>query len=136
VAALGVCGGLMSYGASADRASPPSASEQRPDPAREKILAGLHSPDHRDRRRGDIAYERQARLQTMPRRFRCSTASIRPWTWRDVSEDNGGAFGDGSGVAKWRLMKDTSASGKGYFVGDKCIICGDATWQTASKSLK
>ncbi len=35
-----------------------------------------------------------------------------------------------------QLMNDTSASGKGYFVGDKCVICSDANWQTASKSLK
>jgi hypothetical protein len=53
------------------------------------------------------------------------------------NQDNGGAFGVAA-VAwlKWQLMNDTSASGKGYFVGDKCVICGDANWQTASKSLK
>jgi hypothetical protein len=53
------------------------------------------------------------------------------------NQDNGGPFGV-TAVAwlKWQLMKDTSASGKGYFVGDKCVICGDTNWQTASKSLQ
>ena len=37
---------------------------------------------------------------------------------------------------KWQLMNDTSASGKGYFVGDKCGICTDTTWQVASKGLR
>ena len=48
------------------------------------------------------------------------------------NEDNGGAFGVAA-VAwlKWQLTNDTSASGKGYFVGAECRLCADAQWRTA-----
>ena len=52
-------------------------------------------------------------------------------------EDNGGPY---SAVAvawlKWQLQGDTSASGRGFFVGGTCGICKDDNWQTASRSLR
>ena len=53
------------------------------------------------------------------------------------NQDNGGPFGVAA-VAwlKWQLMNDTSVKGKGYFVGPSCGICGDSTWQVASRSLQ
>jgi hypothetical protein len=52
------------------------------------------------------------------------------------NQDNGGAFGVAA-VAwlKWQLMGDTSATGRGYFVGDSCGICKDSNWKAASRSL-
>ena len=52
------------------------------------------------------------------------------------NQDNGGAFGVAA-VAwlKWQLMNDTSAKGRGYFVGANCGICTDANWQVQSRGL-
>ena len=53
------------------------------------------------------------------------------------NQDNGGPYGIAA-VAwlKWQLMGDTSAAGRGYFVGDNCGICGDSNWQADSRSLR
>lgn len=53
------------------------------------------------------------------------------------NQDNGGPFGIVA-VAwlKWQLQGDTSAAGRGYFVGDDCAICKDAGWQTGSRALR
>jgi hypothetical protein len=54
-----------------------------------------------------------------------------------MQEDNGGAFGV-TAVAwlKWQLMNDTSAQGKGYFLGSSCTLCGDSKWKIDSRSLR
>jgi len=142
VAAMGMsCGGLMSYGASADPRVATvgiwNSGLIQPD---EKIFAGLHSPVIIvTGGESDIAYANGKRdFETMPAKIPVFYG-VHPSVGHGgtYNQDNGGAFGVAA-VAwlKWQLMNDTSASGKGYFVGDKCGICGDATWQTASKSLK
>jgi hypothetical protein len=135
------CGGLMSYGASADPRVVTvgiwNSGLIQPD---EKIFAGLHSPVIIvTGGESDIAYANGKRdFETMPAKIPVFYG-VHPSVGHGgtYNQDNGGAFGV-TAVAwlKWQLMKDTSASGKGYFVGDKCVICGDATWQTASKALK
>jgi hypothetical protein len=142
VAAMGMsCGGLMSYGVSADpRVATVGVWNSgliQPD---EKIFAGLHSPVIIvTGGESDIAYANGKRdFETMPATIPVFYG-VHPSVGHGgtYNEDNGGAFGVAA-VAwlKWQLLNDTSASGKGYFVGDKCVICGDAKWQTASKSLK
>jgi dienelactone hydrolase len=142
VAAMGMsCGGLMSYGASADPRVATvgiwNSGLIQPD---EKIFAGLHSPVIIvTGGESDIAYANGKRdFETMPAKIPVFYG-VHPSVGHGgtYNQDNGGPFGVAA-VAwlKWQLMNDTSASGKGYFVGDKCGICGDATWQTASKSLK
>ena len=53
------------------------------------------------------------------------------------NQDNGGAFGVAA-VAwlRWQSMNDTSAKGKGYFVGSPCTLCADPMWKTDSRSLR
>jgi len=142
VAAMGMsCGGLMSYGASADPRVATvgiwNSGLIQPD---EKIFAGLHSPVIIvTGGESDIAYANGKRdFETMPAKIPVFYG-VHPSVGHGgtYNQDNGGAFGVAA-VAwlKWQLMKDTSASGKGYFVGDKCVVCGDANWQAASKSLK
>jgi len=142
VAAMGMsCGGLMSYGASADPRVATvgiwNSGLIQPD---EKIFAGLHSPVIIvTGGESDIAYANGKRdFETMPAKIPVFYG-VHPSVGHGgtYNQDNGGPFGVAA-VAwlKWQLMNDTSASGKGYFVGDKCGICGDATWQTASKALK
>ena len=141
VAAMGMsCGGLMSYGASADPRIATvgiwNSGLIQPD---EKIFAGLHSPviivTGSEK---DIAYANGKRdFETMP-----ATIPVFYGVYPSVghggtyNEDNGGAFGVAA-VAwlKWQLMGDTSAAGKGYFAGPNCRICADSKWQTASRSL-
>ena len=52
------------------------------------------------------------------------------------NQDNGGPFGVVA-VAwlKWQLQGDTSAAGRGYFVGNDCGICKDAGWQIDARAL-
>ena len=141
VAAMGMsCGGLMSYGASADPRIATvgiwNSGLIQPD---EKIFAGLHSPviivTGGD---SDIAYANGKRdFETMP-----ATIPVFYGVYPSVghggtyNEDNGGAFGVAA-VAwlKWQLMGDTGPAGKGYFTGAGCGICGDAKWQAASRAL-
>ena len=142
VAAMGMsCGGLMSYGVSSDPRVATvgiwNSGLIQPD---EKIWAGLHSPVIIvTGGESDIAYANGKRdFETMPAKIPVFYG-VHPSVGHGgtYSEDNGGAFGVAA-VAwlKWQLMNDTSASGKGYFVGSACGICGDAKWQTASKLLK
>ena len=142
VAAMGMsCGGLMSYGASADPRVATvgiwNSGLIQPD---EKIFAGLHSPAIIvTGGESDIAYANGKRdFETMPAKIPVFYG-VHPSVGHGgtYNEDNGGAFGVAA-VAwlKWQLVNDTSASGKGYFVGDTCVLCSDAKWQTASKSLK
>jgi hypothetical protein len=142
VAAMGMsCGGLMSYGASADPRVATvgiwNSGLMQPD---EKIWAGLHSPVIIvTGGESDIAYANGKRdFETMPAKIPVFYGVL-PSVGHGgtYNQDNGGAFGVAA-VAwlKWQLMNDTSAKGKGYFVGPNCGICGDKSWQVASKGLQ
>ena len=142
VAAMGMsCGGLMSYGASADPRVATvgiwNSGLIQPD---EKIFAGLHSPVIIvTGGESDIAYANGKRdFETMPAKIPVFYG-VHPSVGHGgtYNEDNGGAFGVAA-VAwlKWQLMNDTGATGKGYFVGANCVICVDAKWQTASRLLQ
>jgi dienelactone hydrolase len=141
VAAMGMsCGGLMSYGASADPRVATvgiwNSGLIQPD---EKIFAGLHSPVIIvTGGESDIAYANGKRdFETMPAKIPVFYG-VYPSVGHGgtYNEDNGGAFGVAA-VAwlKWQLMGDTSASGKGFFAGPTCRICADSKWQTASRAL-
>jgi hypothetical protein len=142
VAAMGMsCGGLMSYGASADPRIATvgiwNSGLVQPD---EKIFAGLHSPVIIvTGGESDIAYANGKRdFETMPAKvpvFYGVYPSI--GHGGTYSQDNGGAFGVAA-VAwlKWHLMNDTGATGRGYFAGDGCKLCGDPQWQVASRGLR
>ena len=141
VAAMGMsCGGLMSYGASADPRVATvgiwNSGLIQPD---EKIFGGLHSPVIIvTGGETDIAYANGKRdFDTMPAKIPVFYG-VRPSVGHGgtYNEDNGGAFGVAARAwLKWQLMHDTSASGRGYFVGANCGICTDATWQVASRGL-
>lgn len=142
VAAMGMsCGGLMSYGASADKRIATvgiwNSGLIQPD---EKIFAGLHSSVIIvTGGESDIAYANGKRdFETMPARIP-AFYGVYPSIGHGgtYNEDNGGAFGVAA-VAwlKWQLMNDTGARGKGYFVGPDCGICGDAKWRIASRTLQ
>ena len=142
VAAMGMsCGGLMSYGASADPRIATvgiwNSGLIQPD---EKIFAGLHSSviiiTGGEK---DIAYANGKRdFETLPAKIPVFYG-VYPSVGHGgtYNEDNGGPFGVAA-VAwlKWQLMNDTTAKGKGYFAGTGCGICGDAKWQTASRGLQ
>ncbi len=142
VAAMGMsCGGLMSYGASADPRVATvgiwNSGLLQPD---EKIFAGLHSPVIIvTGGESDIAYANGKRdFETMPAKIPVFYG-VHPSVGHGgtYNEDNGGAFGVAA-VAwlKWQLMNDTGANGKGYFVGPNCGICADSKWQTASRAIQ
>lgn len=142
VAAMGMsCGGLMSYGASADPRIATvgiwNSGLIQPD---EKIFAGLHSSVIIiTGGESDIAYANGKRdFETMPAKIPVFYG-VHPSVGHGgtYNQDNGGPFGVAA-VAwlKWQLMNDTSAKGKGYFVGPNCGICGDSTWQVTSRSLQ
>lgn len=131
----------MAYGASADPRIATvgiwNSGLLQPDA---KIFAGLHSPviivTGGDK---DIAYANGKRdFETMP-----ATIPVFYGVYPTVghggtyNEDNGGPFG-AAAVAwlRWQLMNDTSATGKGYFVGTACKLCGDPKWQTNSRGLR
>lgn len=142
IAAMGMsCGGLMSYGASADPRVATvgiwNSGLIQPD---EKIFAGLHSPVIIiTGGESDIAYANGKRdFETMPAKIPVFYG-VHPSVGHGgtYNEDNGGAFGV-TAVAwlKWQLLNDTSATGKGYFVGANCGMCGDAKWQVNSRNLR
>jgi hypothetical protein len=142
VAAMGMsCGGLMSYGVSADPRVATvgiwNSGLIQPD---DKIFSGLHSSVIIvTGGESDIAYANGKRdFETMPAKIPVFYG-VHPSVGHGgtYNEDNGGAFGVAA-VAwlKWQLLNDTTAAGRGYFIGDGCGICGDSKWQTASKSLK
>ena len=140
VAAMGMsCGGLMSYGASADPRVATvgiwNSGLIQPD---EKIFAGLHSPviivTGSEK---DIAYANGKRdFETMPAKIP-AFYGVFPSVGHGgtYNQDNGGAFGVAA-VAwlKWQLLNDSGASK--FFVGSDCRLCTDPQWQTASRSLK
>ena len=142
VAAMGMsCGGLMSYGASADRRVATvgiwNSGHIQPD---EKIFAGLHSPVIIvTGGESDIAYANGKRdFETMPAGIPVFYG-VYPSIGHGgtYNEDNGGAFGV-MAVAwlKWQLLNDTSPKGQGYFAGPTCGACTDATWQVQSRGLR
>jgi hypothetical protein len=142
VAAMGMsCGGLMSYGASADpRIATVGIWNSGLIQRDEKIFAGLHSSVIIvTGGESDIAYANGKRdFETMPGRIPVFHG-VYPSVGHGgtYNEDNGGAFGVAAAAwLKWQLMNDTSATGKGYFVGPGCGICGDSKWQIASRSLE
>jgi len=130
----------MSYGASADPRIATvgiwNSGLIQPD---EKIIGGLHSSVIIvTGGESDMAHANGKRdFDTMPARV-----PIFYGTYPAVghggtyNEDNGGAFGV-TAVAwlKWQLMNDTSAKGKGYFVGPQCGLCTNSQWQVHSRSL-
>ena len=141
VAAMGMsCGGLMSYGASADPRIATvgiwNSGLIQPD---EKIIAGLHSSVIIiTGGESDMAYKNGKKdFETMPARVPIFYG-VYPSVGHGgtYNEDNGGAFAV-TAVAwlKWQLMNDTSATGKGYFVGPQCGLCTNSQWQVHSRSL-
>ena len=142
VAAMGMsCGGLMAYNISADQRVATvgiwNSGLIQPD---EKIFAGLHSSVIIvTGGESDIAYANGKRdFETLPARVPVFYG-VHPSVGHGgtYNEDNGGAFGVAA-VAwlKWQLMNDTSAKGKGYFVGAACGLCSDPKWTSASRSLQ
>ncbi len=143
VAAMGMsCGGLMSYGASADPriATVGIWNSGMFDPKDQKIIDGIHSPmiiiTGGD---SDIAHDNGKKdFEVMPARVPVFYG-VYPSVGHGgtYNQDNGGPFGQVA-VAwlKWQLQGDTSARGKGYFVGDKCTLCTDSNWQVQSRSLE
>ncbi len=148
VAAMGMsCGGLMSYGASGD---PRVATvgiwnsgllPNTDDPsANANIYEGIHgSVIIVTGGESDIAYLNGKRdFELMPPRVP-TFYGVYPSVGHGgtYTQDNGGAFGVVA-VAwlKWQLQGDTSAAGRGYFVGDACGICKDPNWKTDSRSLR
>lgn len=142
VAAMGMsCGGLMSYGAAADPRIATvgiwNSGLIQPD---EKIIAGLHSSVIIiTGGESDIAYANGKRdFDTMPARVPVFYG-IYPSVGHGgtYNEDNGGAFGV-TAVAwlKWQLQNDTSAKGRGYFLGAKCGLCTNPQWKVDSRSLR
>src|SRR6185436_17614626 len=133
VAAMGMsCGGLMSYGASADPriATVGIWNSGMFDPKDQKIIDGIHSSVIIiTGGESDIAHDNGKNdFAVMPPRvpiFYGVYPSVGHGGTYNL--DNGGPFGQVA-VAwlKWQLQGDTSAKGKGYFVGDKCTLCTDS----------
>jgi hypothetical protein len=143
VAAMGMsCGGLMSYGASNDpRVATVGIwnSGLFEDERNAAVYAGIHgSVIVVTGGESDIAYANGKRdFEVMPARIPIFYG-VHPSVGHGgtYNQDNGGPFGVVA-VAwlKWQLMGDTSAGGRGYFVGDDCGICKDPTWQIGTRSL-
>ncbi len=144
IAAMGMsCGGLMSYGASNDpRVATVGIwnSGLFEDARNAAVYAGLHSPVIIvTGGESDIAYANGKRdFEVMPARIPVFYG-VHPSVGHGgtYNQDNGGPFGVVA-VAwlKWQLQGDTSAAGRGYFVGDDCGICKDAAWQVAARGLR
>ena len=125
VAAMGMsCGGLMSYGASNDpRVATVGIwnSGLFEDEGNAKIYAGIHGPVIIvTGGESDIAYANGKRdFEVMPARIPVFYG-VHPSVGHGgtYNQDNGGPFGVAA-VAwlKWQLQGDTSAAGRGYFVG-------------------
>jgi hypothetical protein len=142
VAAMGMsCGGLMSYGASNDpRIATVGIWNSGLFEKDQKIIGGIHSSVIIiTGGESDIAYANgKSDFEVMPERvpiFYGVYPSVGHGGTYNL--DNGGPFGE-VGVAwlKWQLQGDTSAKGKGYFVGAQCKLCTDSNWQAQSRSLK
>ena len=153
VAAMGMsCGGLMSYGASNDpRVATVGIwnSGLFPDEANPAANDGIYNGIHgsviivtgggESDPTPDLAYANGKRdFEVMP-----PSVPVFYGVYPSVghggtySQDNGGPYGVAA-VAwlKWQLMGDTSAAGRGFFVGDNCGICRDSNWKVDSRSLR
>jgi hypothetical protein len=54
----------------------------------------------------------------------------------DLGNKNGGDFTKVNlAWLNWQLKGDTTATGKGFLVGDSCTFCKDSAWETKSKNL-
>ncbi len=143
VAAMGMsCGGLMSYGASNDPRDATVGiwnSGLFDDERNAKIYAGIHSSVIIvTGGESDIAYANGKRdFEVMPARIP-AFYGVHPSVGHGgtYNQDNGGPFGVVA-VAwlKWQLQGDTSAAGRGYFVGANCAICKDAAWEIGARTL-
>ena len=143
VAAMGMsCGGLMSYGASNDpRVATVGIwnSGLFEDEGNSKIYAGIRgSVIIVTGGESDIAYANGKRdFEVMPANIPVFYG-VHPSVGHGgtYNQYNGGPFGVVA-VAwlKWQLQGDTSAAGRGFFVGDNCAICKDMSWQVASRAL-
>jgi hypothetical protein len=148
VAAMGMsCGGLMSYGASKDpRVATVGIwnSGLLPDEANPNASAEIYNGIHGSviivtGGESDIAYANgkhdfEVMPESVPAFYGVYPSVGHGGTY---NQDNGGPYGIAA-VAwlKWQLMGDTSAAGRGYFVGDDCGICKDTNWQVDSRSLR
>lgn len=142
VAAMGMsCGGMMSYGASADPRVVSvgiwNSGLFAPD---EEIYNGIHgSVIIVTGGESDIAYANGLRdFQDLP-----ADVPVFYGAYPSVghggtyNQDNGGAYGEAIVPwLKWQLMGDTSDETRGYFVGDDCVLCQDPNWVTDSRSLR
>ena len=143
VAAMGMsCGGLMSYGASADPriATVGIWNSGMFDPKDQKIIDGIHSSVIIiTGGESDIAHDNgKSDFAIMPPRVPVFYG-VYPSVGHGgtYNQDNGGAFGPVAvSWLKWQLQGDNSARGKGYFVGEKCTLCTDSNWQVQSRSLR
>jgi dienelactone hydrolase len=143
VAAMGMsCGGLMAYGASNDpRVATVGIwnSGLFEDKGNAAIYAGIHGPVIIvTGGESDIAYANGKRdFEVMPARIPVFYG-VHPSVGHGgtYNQDNGGPFGVAA-VAwlKWQLQGDTSATGRGYFVGKDCGLCKDANWRVDSRAL-
>jgi dienelactone hydrolase len=143
VAAMGMsCGGLMSYGASNDpRVATVGIwnSGLFEDQRNATVYAGIHGPVIIvTGGESDIAYANGKRdFEVMPARIPVFYGVL-PSVGHGgtYNQDNGGPYGVVA-VAwlKWQLLGDTSAAGRGYFVGADCGICKDSSWQVAARAL-
>ena len=143
VAAMGMsCGGLMSYGASSDpRVSTVGIwnSGLFPDEGNASLYGAINgSVIIVTGGESDIAYENGKRdFEEMPASVP-AFYGVYPSVGHGgtYNQDNGGPYGIAA-VAwlKWQLMGDTSAAGRGFFVGENCGICQDPNWETDSRSL-
>jgi len=141
VAAMGMsCGGLMSYGASSDPRVATvgiwnSGLFERDDALYDRIHGSVIIVTGGE---SDIAYANGKRdFEDLPEHVPVFYG-VYPSVGHGgtYNHDNGGPFGIAA-VAwlKWQLLGDTSAAGRGYFVGDDCGICRDPSWQIDSRSL-
>lgn len=141
VAAMGMsCGGLMSYGASADpRVATVGIWNSGLIEPNQKVFDGLHSSVIIvTGGESDIAYANGKRdFETLPVKVPVFHG-VFPAVGHGgtYNEDNGGAYGVAA-VAwlKWQLQGDKGASGRSYFTGANCTLCKDANWVTQSRAL-
>lgn len=141
VAAMGMsCGGLMSYGASNDpRVATVGIWNSGLFEADDDLYNAIHgSVIIMTGGESDIAYANGKRdFEDLPPQVPVFYG-VYPSVGHGgtYNQDNGGPFGIAA-VAwlKWQLQGDTSAAGRGYFVGENCGICQDSDWEVNSRSL-
>jgi len=142
VAAMGMsCGGLMSYGASNDpRVATVGIWNSGLFEADPELYGKIHgSVIIVTGGESDIAYANGKRdFEVLPESIPVFYG-VYPSVGHGgtYNQDNGGPYGVAA-VAwlKWQLMDDTSAAGRGFFIGENCGICQDANWEVDSRSLR